>query len=100
MSVCHVNPAFESIEAITSVDGADEHGDGVATGSTRSVSSEDATISTNHASEKPPSYYEVKRRESTDKKPAVVVVRDGNKSYSSGVPVLSGFNMTVEKGTM
>lgn len=98
--MCHVNHAFENPEAITSVDGGDEPGDGIATGSTRSVASEDAAISTNHGSEKPPSYYEVKGKESTEKKPAVVVVREGNKSYSSGVPVLSGFNMTVEKGTM
>lgn len=102
VSVCHVNPAFENPDAIVSAEGGEEHGDGVATGSTRSVASEDATIvPTNHpngieSSSPPPSYHDV----AEEKKPAVVVVRDANKSYTSGVPVLTNYNMTVEKGTM
>jgi len=103
VSVCHINPAFENPEEIRSADIEDPNAEG---GSTRSASSiEDVDTAVQKARSPPRAtrngiesspVYETK----TVPKPAVVVVRNAHKSYSSGTPVLSDFNMTVEKGTM
>ncbi|ODN00401.1 ABC transporter G family member 23 [Orchesella cincta] len=96
VSVCHVNPAFANPEEITAADPDDPIGEGESTRSVSSIEDLENTVPkvNGNGIDLPPVY------ENRVPNPAVVVVRNAHKSYSSGTPVLSEFNMTVEKGTI